>query len=103
MPTFWGRPGSRAEQNRGQSRFRGNPQFAKTPQQLSVLLMTCYTDSLHVIHFKSALNSGESQLVGSHAKFGSKSPHSELQPALWLDFVAGDHAGDHVLAKVAVI
>lgn len=35
--------------------------LAKTPQQLDVLHVTCYMPSLYVIHFKSALNSGEAQ------------------------------------------
>jgi hypothetical protein len=35
--------------------------LAKTPQQLNVLHVTCYTPSLYVIHFKRALNSREAQ------------------------------------------
>jgi hypothetical protein len=38
--------------------------FAKTPQQLNVIHVTCYTTSSYVIHFKCVPNSGEGQLGG---------------------------------------
>jgi hypothetical protein len=35
--------------------------FAKTPQQLNVIHVTCYTTSSYVIHFKCVPNFGEGQ------------------------------------------
>jgi hypothetical protein len=37
--------------------------FAKTPQELNVRRVTCYTTSLYDIHFKCALNFGDAQVV----------------------------------------
>ena len=42
--------------------------LAKTPPQLNLLLVTCYTTCLYVVHSKRALNSGEAHLV--HLSFG---------------------------------
>jgi hypothetical protein len=42
-------------------RYQRGLSFAKTPQQLNLLLVTCYAISPYVIDFKRTLNSGEAQ------------------------------------------
>ena len=44
--------------------------LAKTPQQLNLLLVTCYMTYLCVVHFKRALNSGEARACGGASRGG---------------------------------